>query len=86
MAEKKRAVKMAVPAPSFRPNLVGRNQAASAGHYLATLAAMRVLDRGGNAVDAGVTASMALSVLQPDMVSFACVAPTLIYMKELDKV
>jgi gamma-glutamyltranspeptidase/glutathione hydrolase len=29
---------------------------------------------------------MALSVLQPDMVSFACVAPTLIYMKELDKV
>jgi gamma-glutamyltranspeptidase/glutathione hydrolase len=86
MAEKKRAVKMAVPAPSFRPNLVGRNHAASAGHYLATLAAMRVLDRGGNAVDAGVTASMALSVLQPDMVSFACVAPTLIYMKELDKV
>lgn len=86
MAEKKRAVKMAVPAPSMRPNLVGRNHAASAGHYLATLAAMRVLDRGGNAVDAGVTASMALSVLQPDMVSFACVAPTLIYMKELDKV
>ncbi len=86
MAEKKRAVKMAVPAPSFRPNLVGRNHAASSGHYLATLAAMRVLDRGGNAVDAGVTASMALSVLQPDMVSFACVAPTLIYMKELDKV
>lgn len=86
MAEKKRAVKMAVPAPSFRPNLVGRNHAASAGHYLATLAAMRVLDCGGNAVDAGVTASMALSVLQPDMVSFACVAPTLIYMKELDKV
>lgn len=86
MAEKKRAVKMAVPAPSMRPNMVGRNHAASAGHYLATLAAMRVLDRSGNAVDAGVTASMALSVLQPDMVSFTCVAPTLIYMKELDKV
>jgi len=86
MAEKKRAVKMAVPAASMRPNVVGRNHAAAAGHYLATLAAMRVLDRGGNAVDAGVTASMALSVLQPDMVSFACVAPTLIYMKELDRV
>lgn len=82
----KRAVKMAVPAASLRPTMVGRNHAASAGHYLATLAAMRVLDRGGNAVDAGVTASMALSVLQPDMVSFACVAPTLVYMKELDKV
>lgn len=82
----KRAVKMAVPAASLRPTMVGRNHAVSAGHYLATLAAMRVLDRGGNAVDAGVTASMALSVLQPDMVSFACVAPTLVYMKALDKV
>jgi gamma-glutamyltranspeptidase/glutathione hydrolase len=82
----KRTVKMAVPAWSERPNVVGRNHAVSSGHYLATLAAMRILDRGGNAVDAGTAASMALSVLQPDMVSFACVAPTLIYLKELDRV
>ena len=82
----KRAVKMAVPAQSDRPNVVGRNHAVSTGHYLATLAAMRVLDRGGNAIDAGCTASMALSILQPDMVSFACVAPTLVYLKELDRV
>jgi gamma-glutamyltranspeptidase/glutathione hydrolase len=68
------------PRPSFRPTLVGRHQAASTGHYLATLAAMRVLDGGGNAVDAGVTAAMALAVLQPDIVSFAGVAPTLIYL------
>jgi gamma-glutamyltranspeptidase / glutathione hydrolase len=82
----KRSVKMAVPAPSDRPNVAGRQHAVSTGHYLATLAAMRVLDRGGNAVDAGCTASMALSVLQPDMVSFACVAPTLVYLAELDRV
>ncbi len=82
----KRAVKMAVPAPSDRPNVVGRQHAVSTGHYLATLAAMRVLDRGGNAIDAGCTASMALSILQPDMVSFACVAPTLVYLKALDRV
>jgi gamma-glutamyltranspeptidase/glutathione hydrolase len=82
----KRSVKMAVPAASDRPNIVGRNHAVSTGHYLATLAAMRVLDRGGNAIDAGCTASMALSILQPDMVSFACVAPTLVYLKELDRV
>jgi gamma-glutamyltranspeptidase/glutathione hydrolase len=43
---------------------------------------MRVLDAGGNAVDAGVTAAMALAVLQPDVVSFAGVAPTLIYLHE----
>ena len=47
---------LAIGATSFRPTLVGRKQAVSSGHYLATLAAMRVLDRGGNAVDAGVTA------------------------------
>jgi len=77
---------LAIGATSFRPTLVGRQQAVSSGHYLATLAAMRVLDRGGNAVDAGVTAAMALAVVQPDIVSFAGVAPTLIYLKDEDRV
>ena len=67
---------------SWRPTLVGRHYAVSSGHYLATAAAMRVLDAGGNAVDAGVTAAMALAVLQPDVVSFAGVAPTLLYLHE----
>lgn len=74
------------PRASTRPTVVGRHQAASTGHYLATLAAMRVLDRGGNAVDAGVTAAMALAVLQPDIVSFAGVAPTLIYLADEGRV
>ena len=51
--------------------MVGRSHAAATGHYLATEAAMRILDRGGNAVDAGVAAAMALAVLQPNVVSFA---------------
>ena len=42
---------------------------------------MRALDAGGNAVDAGVTCALALAVLQPDVVSFAGVAPTLVYLK-----
>ncbi|HET9651115.1 MAG TPA: gamma-glutamyltransferase [Usitatibacter sp.] len=71
--------KLGAPAESFRPTLVGRDYAVSCGHYLAALAAARVLDQGGNAVDAGVTAAMALAVLQPDIVSFAGVAPTLVY-------
>jgi gamma-glutamyltranspeptidase/glutathione hydrolase len=66
---------------SFRPTLVGNHYAVATGHYLATAAAMRALDAGGNAIDAGVTAAMALAVLQPDIVSFAGVAPTLIYLK-----
>jgi gamma-glutamyltranspeptidase/glutathione hydrolase len=77
--EAKPSYKLSAPAASFRPTLIGRNYSVSCGHYLAALAAARVLDRGGNAVDAGVTAAMALAVLQPDIVSIAGVAPTLVY-------
>src|SRR3954470_1611960 len=84
--EAKPSYKMSAPAESFRPTVMGRDYAVSSGHYLATLAAMRVLDAGGNAVDAGVTAAMALAVLQPDIVSFAGVAPTLIYLKSEGRV
>ena len=77
--EAKPSYKLSAPAESFRPTLMGRNYAVSCGHYLAAAAAARVLDRGGNAVDAGVTAAMALAVLQPDIVSIAGVAPTLVY-------
>src|SRR3954469_20379191 len=86
MRMKPRKSAMTTAAASLRPTLMGNRHAVSSGHYLATLAAMRVLDRGGNAVDAGVTAAMALAVVQPDIVSFAGVAPTLIYLKEEDRV
>lgn len=72
--------------PSWRPTLIGTHCAVACGHYLAATAAMRVLDRGGNAVDAGVTAAMALAVLQSDIVSFAGVAPTLIYSSQTNAV
>lgn len=74
------------PRDSTRPTVMGRRHAVSTGHYLATEAAMRILDRGGNAVDAGVAAAMALAVLQPNVVSFAGVAPTLIYLRDEGKV
>ena len=82
----KRKVSMTSSPVSLRPTVMGRSHAVSTGHYLATLAAMRVLDAGGNAVDAGVTAAMALAVLQPDIVSFAGVAPTLVYMEKEGRV
>ena len=34
-----------------------------AGHYLATEAGLKILEAGGNAVDAGVAAGIALGVL-----------------------
>src|SRR5476651_46510 len=81
-----RRMSLAISAASMRPTVIGRSHAIACGHYLGALAAMRVLDAGGNAVDAGVTAAMALAVLQPDIVSFAGVAPTLIYLKKEDRV
>ncbi len=74
------------PRDSWRPTAIGRSHAASSGHPLATEAAMRILDRGGNAVDAGAAMAMALAVLTPNIVSFAGVAPTLIYLPEQGKV
>jgi gamma-glutamyltranspeptidase/glutathione hydrolase len=69
------------PRPSWRPTLIGKRYAVACGHYLAAAAAARILERGGNAVDAGVTAAMALAIVQPDIVSFSGVAPTLVYRR-----
>jgi len=71
---------------SWRPTLIGKRYAVACGHYLPAAAAMRILDRGGNAVDAGVAAAMALAVVQPDIVSFSGVAPTLVYRRKERKV
>ena len=77
------------PSPTetpHRPLVMGTQQAVSTGHYLATLAAMRILDRGGNAVDAGVAAGLCLGVLYPDMVSVAGVAPMIMYLADRQEV
>lgn len=71
---------------SWRPTVVGSHYAVACGHYLGAAAASRCLAQGGNAVDAAVTAAMALAVLQPDVVSFAGVAPTLVYLAEEKRV
>ena len=65
--------------PTTRPPLYGKNHMAVSGHCLATHAAMRLLDRGGNAVDAGLAGMLCLAVVQPDMVSYAGVAPMIIH-------
>src|ERR1700710_355454 len=67
---------------SYRPTLYGTRHAISAGHYLAAMAGFSILEAGGNAVDAGCAAGMALAVLQPDLVNVAGVAPILIRMAD----
>jgi gamma-glutamyltranspeptidase / glutathione hydrolase len=61
-----------------RPVIQGRRQAVASGHYLATMAATRILDGGGNAVDAGVAAGLVQAVVQGEYVNFAGVAPIMI--------
>jgi gamma-glutamyltranspeptidase/glutathione hydrolase len=62
----------------MRPTLYGNRHAVSAGHYLAAAAGNEILEAGGNAVDAGCAAGMALAVLHADEVCFSGVAPIII--------
>jgi gamma-glutamyltranspeptidase / glutathione hydrolase len=60
--------------------VMGRRWMVAAGHPLAAQAAARILEGGGNAIDAGVAAGLMLGVVHPDMVSFAGVAPILVHL------
>jgi gamma-glutamyltranspeptidase/glutathione hydrolase len=67
---------------SHRPTICGTRHAISAGHYLAAAAGFSILEGGGNAIDAGCAAGMALAVLQPDLVNVAGVAPIMIRLAD----
>ncbi len=57
----------------------------AAGHHLASMAGSEVLRAGGNAIDAGVAAGIALGVLESEFVSVAGVAPIILYSAEKDE-
>ena len=62
-----------------RPVLMGRHGIVTAGHYLAAAAGMRMLEKGGNAIDAGVAAGFALNVLEPQSNGIGGEVPILIH-------
>jgi gamma-glutamyltranspeptidase/glutathione hydrolase len=68
--------------PVPNPALLGTRHSASSGHYLASAAAFAILEAGGNAIDAGCCAGMALAVLHADEVNFGGVAPIMIRMAD----
>ena len=70
----------------LRPNIMGRRHVIVAGHYLAAQAGLQVLEAGGNAIDAGVAAGIALGVVESEMVSFAGVAPIILYIADTEEV
>lgn len=71
---------------SARPVVMGSNGMVSSGHYLASLAGVRVLEDGGNAVDAALAASLALTVVTPETSGPGGDLFALVCMRKSDKV
>ena len=69
-----------------RPVVMGRRCVVTSGHYLATAAGLRIVAQGGNAVDAGVAAGLALAVLKPQDNGIGGEAPILIHDPRTGKV
>ena len=69
----------------LQPMITGARHMISAGHYLAAEAGDAILKAGGNVVDAGVAAGIALGVVHSDQVHFSGVAPMVIHLAERDE-
>src|SRR5438132_2513026 len=68
-------------ADTFRPVVRGRRGVVAGGHPLSVEAGMRILQRGGNAVDAGVATILAASVIEFSHFSFGGEVPILIKLR-----
>ena len=72
--------------PSYGPSYMGTTHMIASTHNLATLAGYRMLELGGNAVDAGVASGIALNVTTPHLTSLAGVAPIVFYQADTGEV
>jgi gamma-glutamyltranspeptidase/glutathione hydrolase len=69
-----------------RPVIMGTRCVVTSGHYLATAAGFRIMEQGGNAVDAAAAMCFCLNLLEPQSNGIAGEAPTLIYSAKDKKV
>ena len=69
-----------------RPPVIGRNAGVSAGHPLTSAAAFEVLQKGGNAFDAGVAAMLVGGVVEQDLFSLGGEGLVLVYPRATGKV
>lgn len=67
---------------STRPVVMGTRHMVSAGHYLAAAAGFRILEAGGNAIDAGVAAGLCINVTQADLTNLGGVAPIIMFLAD----
>ncbi len=69
-----------------RPLACGTQSMIVGGHYLASQAGFAVLEAGGNAIDAAVAAAITETVVQPEQVGFAGIAPSMVYWSDTGEV
>jgi gamma-glutamyltranspeptidase/glutathione hydrolase len=70
------------PAPrvdTLRPEILGTRGIVAAGRHYSVSAGVRIMQQGGNAVDAGVASVLAASVVEISHFGFGGEAPTMIY-------
>ncbi len=72
--------------PTLRPPFLGTKYVVASGHYLASMAGAKILEQGGNVVDAGVAVGMCINVLQPDMTNIGGVAPIILRLAGISEV
>lgn len=80
-------VSLATPtssADTFHPVVRGKRGVVAGGHPLSVEAGLRILEKGGNAVDAGVATILAASVIEFSHFSFGGEVPILIKLKGND--
>ncbi len=68
-----------------RPVIMGRRGVVTSGHYLATAAGFRIMEQGGNAIDAAASMAFCLNLLEPHMNGIGGEVPTLIYSAKEQK-
>jgi gamma-glutamyltranspeptidase/glutathione hydrolase len=73
-------------APTWRPVVMGKNGIVAAEHPLQALAGMRVLQNGGNAVDAALAVFYMTAVTEPSEAGLGGDGFLLAYIKSLDRV
>jgi len=75
-----------MPIFTTRPVIMGTRGVVTSGHYLATAAGFRIMERGGNAIDAAAAMCFCLNLLEPQSNGIGGEVPTLIYSAKDRKV
>ena len=69
-----------------QPLITGRRHMVVAGHYLASEAGLKILEAGGNAIDAAVAVGFSLAVTLPRAGNLGGGGFMLIYLKEQNEI